>query len=333
MLHDYANIEWLLFFYSAPAKPVNNRIRVWRKLAKAGAVQLKDAVYILPFTNEHYEFFQWLTSEVMSMHGDALFIRVSRIETLTNSEVVGLFNQQRKRDYDAIDKNLEEVEIKLSGIKMGTGGGNNKKLSDIFNKCVKEFEEIKKIEFFPREIIREKDNLTHKIETIRKSILDLSGMSEKNTALLSIPLRRAEDYIGKIWVTRESPFVDRMSCAWLIKKFIDGNAGFELRRERDITDTDKNVVTFDVRGGELTHIGNMCTFEVFVKSFGLKDRVIKRIAEIVHEIDIRDDEYRNPETAGVEEILTGIKKTSKDDMEAMEKGIAIFEMLYAAQAR
>ena len=91
-------------------------------------------------------------------------------------------------------------------------------------------------------------------------------------------------------------------------------------------------MTFDVRGGDFTHMGDLCTFEVLIKTFGIKDRVVKKIAEIVHELDLKDGRYDNPETPGVEEVLSGIRKTAIKDVEALERGMTVFEMLYASKS-
>ena len=92
------------------------------------------------------------------------------------------------------------------------------------------------------------------------------------------------------------------------------------------------MIAFDVRGGEFTHVGDLCTFEVLVRSFGIKDKAVKRIAEIVHDLDVRDDKYGKPEATGVEDILSGIRKTAKSDADGLERGMAAFEMLYQSKS-
>ena len=94
----------------------------------------------------------------------------------------------------------------------------------------------------------------------------------------------------------------------------------------------KDVVSFDIRGGRFTHAGDLCTFEVLMKAFVLKDKTLRKIAEIVHELDLKDDKFRTPAAKGIEDILSGIRKTAKDDYEALEKGMSIFEMLYVSKA-
>ena len=80
------------------------------------------------------------------------------------------------------------------------------------------------------------------------------------------------------------------------------------------------------------HVGDLCTFEVLVKSFGIKDKAVKKIAEVVHDLDVRDDKYGKPETTGVEDILAGIRKTAKNDADGLERGMAAFEMLYQSKS-
>jgi len=86
-----------------------------------------------------------------------------------------------------------------------------------------------------------------------------------------------------------------------------------------------------MQGGEFTHRGDLCTFEVLVRSFGIKDKAARKIAEIVHDLDLKDDRYGNSAGSGIEEVLTGIRKTVKDDAEMLEKGIAVFEMMYQSR--
>ena len=319
--------KWLLIFYTVPSKPVGNRMKIWRRLAKAGAVQLKGAVYILPYNEEHLELCQWLVLEVMAMKGDGAFVIAEKIETITNSEVINLFNQHRAVDYKGIQKGLAELEQRINSIKKGTGGQSVKNLSEQFNKYQKEFEEIKKIDFFSS---KAGNDLKKKIKVLEGGIKDVSGFAIKKKSVVIVP-RRVEDYRGKTWVTRKNPFVDRMASAWLIRKFIDKKANFGFISEQDVEDLKKDSIAFDIRRGEFTHSGDMCTFEVLIKAFGLKDKALKKIAEVVHELDIKDDKYKNPEARGIEDILMGIRKTAKDDAEILDKGMVVFEMLYASK--
>jgi hypothetical protein len=318
---------WLLFFYSVPSKPVSNRVRIWRRLAKAGAIQFKGAVYILPFCDEHYEFFQWLVSEVTSMKGDAAFVRVENIETMKSSEIISLFNLQREKDYTLLMKKIEEIERKINSVRKGGGTQNNKKLSDQMSRIKREFEGIQAVDFFSS---KAGENLKRSIKTL-ESMLKGMSMIEIKEQRITLTQKRPEEYRNRTWATRKKPFIDRMASAWLIRKFIDVKADFKFIEERDLDTLPEKTVAFDIRGGEFTHVGDMCTFEVTMKSFGLRDKTLKKIAEIVHELDIKDEKYKNSEAKGVEEILTGLRKSAKNDTELLEKGMNIFEMLYVSK--
>lgn len=321
-------LGWLLFFYSAPSKPVSNRMKIWRKLIGAGAVQMKGAVYMLPFSDDNYEFFQWLVSEVAGMKGDAAFVRIERVETIRDSELIALFNRQRANDYKVIGKACEDIEIKLNSIRKGGKPQNIKGMSDQFAGLRKDFEEIRKIDFFSS---KEGVSLSERIRRIHADIKIVSGTETKKEKTVALTLKSPNDYQGKTWITRKRPFIDRMASAWLIKRFIDKNAAFDFVDEKDAETAGENAVTFDVRGGEFTHVGDMCTFEVLVRVFGLKDKALKKIAEIVHDLDMKDKKYGAVEAEGIEEILSGIRKTAKSDTETLEKGMAVFEMLYVSK--
>jgi hypothetical protein len=326
MIHDIKS-DWLLFFYSVPSKPVSGRMKVWRRLAKAGAVQFKGAAYLLPHSEEHYEFFQWLVSEVTFMKGDAAFVRVENIETMKNSEIISLFNQQREKDYGVLMKNLEELERKVSSVRKGGGTQNNKKLMDQMTRIGKEFKGIQAVDFFSS---KAGENLKKNIKALELGLKGISSAGVKEQKI-TLTQKRTEDYQNMTWATRKRPFVDRMASAWLIKKFIDKNAVFRFIDEKDIGSLGKGVTAFDVRDGEFTHRGDMCTFEVLVKSFNLKDKALRKIAEIVHELDVKDEKYSNAEAKGIEGLLIGIRKTVTTDEEVLKKGMEVFEMLYASK--
>ncbi len=321
--------RWLIFFYTVPSRPVSNRVKVWRKLNKAGAVQLKGAVYILPFTEEHYELLQWLVAEIAAMKGEAAVVSTDKIDTMKDEEVIALFNKQRADDYQNTGKALEDLERRLSSIQKGAKAQNVKGISDRFKRIRRDFEDIEKIDFFSSS---EGASLREKIRQTDAVITTLSGAGSAKETPAAIATKRAIDYQAKVWVTRKRPFIDRMASAWLIRRFIDEHAVFAFADEQALETMPGDSVAFDVRGGAFTHSGDLCTFEVIIKSFGLKDGALKKMAEIVHDLDVKDDKYKTPEGKGIEDILSGIRKTAQNDMDALEKGIAVFEMLYASKS-
>lgn len=296
-------------------------------MTKAGALPFKGAVYILPYNEETFEYFQWLTSEVISMGGEGAFVKVGKIETFTDIEIIRLFDEHREKDYRRIEKGLEEIERKIASTRKGDGIQNGKRVLSQFSTLTKEFEEIRKIDFFSSKM---GDVGRKRMKIIEAEIKGISAPNMKKQHVVVVP-RSIKDYEGKTWATRKKPFVDRMASAWLIKRFVDKKAVFRFIEEKEMESLEKNIIPFDVRGGEFTHVGDMCTFEIILKSFGLKDKALRRIAELVHELDVKDEKYKNPEAKGIEEILMGIRKMSKDDADALERGMAVFEALYASK--
>ena len=320
---------WLIFFYTVPSRPVSNRMKVWRKLNKAGAVQMKGAVYILPFTEEHYEFLQWLVAEIAGLSGEAAVVSTEKIDTIEDTEIIALFNKQRANDYQSTGKALDDLERRFSSIQKGARVQNVKGISEQCKKIRKDFEDIKRVDFFSSQ---EGTSLSERIARADAALKTLSGVDSTRGAIAAIAAKKISDYQGRVWVTRKRPFIDRMASAWLIKRFIDKNAIFDFTDEKAVETMGKGSIAFDVRGGEFTHRGDLCTFEVFIKSFGLKERALKKMAEIVHDLDMKDERYSAAEAKGIEDILSGIRKTALDDDEMLEKGIAVFEMLYAAKS-
>jgi len=318
--------EWLLIFYSVPSHPVSNRMKIWRKLAKAGAVQLKGAVYILPATDEHEEFFQWLIGEVKSMGGDGAFIRSALIQAMDEADIRELFLSQAEQEYRGFERDLETLERKVQSIRKGAKHDENARLADHAGKLAKELEDIHRRDFFSAALGSE---MTKRMQTLKTAIKGLGGRGAEPTG--SISPKRIADYEGRTWLTRKKPFIDRMASAWLIRRFVDAKAAFKFISESDLASIDGKAETFDIRGGAFTHVGDLCTFEVLVKSFGIRDKTVRKIAEIVHDLDVKDDKYGNPEATGVEEILIGIRKTTKNDGDALDRGMAVFEMLYQAK--
>lgn len=321
---------WLLFFSSLPTKPVGNRVKVWRKLVKSGAVQIKGSAYILPLNEEHIEFFQWLVQEITSMGGEAAFVRAERIDTVPGAEIVALFQRRKESDYQQIAKALDVAERRIESMRPGGAMPSIRRLTSQLAKIQKDYDEARRTDFF---FAASGLALETRLAQNFSALQALKGIEKGSAAYTGIARRSVEAYRGKRWMTRRNPFVDRMASAWLIRRFIDPTAMFEFIDEAEAPAAGKDTVVFDVTGAEFTHAGDLCTFEVLVRSFEIKNAALTKVAEIVHDLDIKDDRYHSTEAAGVEEILAGILRIARDDADALDRGMAVFEMLYAAKSR
>lgn len=133
-------------------------------------------------------------------------------------------------------------------------------------------------------------------------------------------------YRNRVWVTRPRPGVDRFASAWLIRRFIDPKATFLFASSPDRY---PDAVPFDMyHDGGFRHDGDLCTFEVLQKRFGVRDVAVRRIAEIVHDIDLKEDRYKSPHAATVGNLVEGLRASVRDDANLLEQGILMFEALY-----
>lgn len=130
------------------------------------------------------------------------------------------------------------------------------------------------------------------------------------------------------WVTWENIGVDRMACAWLIRRWIDPKAEFFFIPRGEKPDP-QDGEPFDIPGARYSHHGGHCTFYTFLKEHKLNDPVLKRIAQMVDEADIIHEVSVEPAATGLDLICRGLREISKDDFEALEHGRLIYEALYA----
>jgi hypothetical protein len=321
--------KWLLFFYTVPAKPGNLRMKVWRRLIKMGATSLKGSVYILPLSEDHLEALHWLSGEVSSLGGEATFAKVERIETMGDEEIVSLFQAQRENDYFPIATTLEALEVQLSSLEQQQDPKGLERLKGTFQKLLKDYRAVQGIDFFH---CPQGADLRERLEQFGERFMQLTVQPQAARPKPAGP-RSKEDYQGKVWITRQNPFVDRMASAWLIRRFIDPQARFEFQEKDQIPAEVPNTVSFDLPAGDFSHEQDRCTFEVLLEAFGLRGQVLRKMAEVVHDLDLKDGKFANPQASGVETILLGLRKTAKDDREALEEGIKTFERLHAALSK
>jgi hypothetical protein len=297
---------------------------------KTGAIRLKSAVYILPYSEEHHEILQWLISELSSLGGDGALVRTRIIEPLEPDEIINLFNSHCAERYKKLSDGFDSLEQKIDLLKQTTITGRKINFSNQLNKLLKESYSIKKIDFFASELGIKMEN---RMKTLKNEVAMLSvttGKRQPETDIIKILVKNREDYLGKTWATRKNPFVDRMASAWLIRKFIDDKAVFTFIDNRNTSVQNADSITFDIQNGDFTHSGDLCTFEVLIISFALKDNRLESMSRIIHDIDLNDDKHRSHAADGVERVLTGIRKLAKTDSDALEKGMDLFETIYAS---
>jgi hypothetical protein len=311
-------VAWLVLILGFPVHPSSVRVKAWRRLRGIGAVPLKNSVYLLPFTAENQEHFQWLAQEVQKDGGEATLLSVDQIQTMKPAEVVRLFQQARDQDYRALAERYRKI---LRGLDRSATGRTAGRRDEELARLGRELERIREVDFFEAPGYQEVKRLQETIEMRRHP------RAAKPTA--SQPTTPLESLRGRRWVTRPRPHVDRIGSAWLIKRFIDPEAQFVFARPEEFPE---DAVPFDALGAEFGHQGEDCTFETLLKRSGLRDRRLAQLAEIVHEVDLRDAKFPRDEARGVDLAVRGLLGTFKDDQEVLTHGLVLFDGLYAALA-
>ncbi|MGH7324316.1 MAG: chromate resistance protein ChrB domain-containing protein [Candidatus Rokuibacteriota bacterium] len=308
--------DWLLLIVSVPPHPSSLRVRIWRKLQALGAVALKNSVYLLPFTTDHYEQFQWLAQEVQKDGGEATFLRVDRIENMKPATAVRLFHEARNRDYQELGQRYRKILKGLSG-KPGRDRTPARREGSL-GRLARELQRVREIDFFDapgyREVARIKETIEMRLHPPGRG------------AEAAAPATPLESLRGRRWVTRPRPHVDRIASAWLIKRFIDPDAEFAFAAPDEFP---ADAVSFDAPGAEFSHHGEDCTFETLLKRCRLGDERLAQLAEIVHEVDLRDGKFPRDEARGLDVAIRGLLAALKDDREVLAHGMVLFDGLYA----
>jgi hypothetical protein len=297
------NLAWLLLLVRLPATHSAERVAIWRKLKKSGAIQIQTSTYILPDVPPRYETFQWLTQHIRDAGGDATLIRAREIDGFSNEKLVELFNAARGREYTS----LREMVRPLIASTARKSNFANK-----LDRIRKQFREIREMDFFNSPKAGDLEILLRKIEgtqAISKSQLKLDP----------------RDFRGRVWLTRPRPEIDRAGSAWFVRKFIDPKAKFVFGEKRP---PNRRVVTFDMLDGDFSHDGDDCTFETLMKRFAVQDRAARKMAEMVHDADLGDDKFQRNECIGIDRVLKGWGKEGIPDHEILRRGIQCFDALY-----
>ena len=310
-------MRWLTLLMTLPPTPTRHRVGVWRKLQRMGALRLRGAGWILPETPETTELFQWLVQEIQSFKGEVTLLRVDRVETMKDDEITGLFHAARGAEYQAVVQGCREILGQLDRQRT-THRLAAPQLRTKLDGLKRELDRIESIDYLKAPAGQRARTLW---ETTAKRLRTAESRpsAARGRHPSSLPPR------GSTWVTRPRPHIDRIASAWLIKRFCDPDATFAFA---DAADAARKGIPFDVLGADFGHHGEDCTFETLVRRFGLKDRRVKVIAEIVHEADLHDGKFTRDEATGVDLAIRALAEATADDHDLLERGMAIFDGLY-----
>ena len=316
--------RWLLFVHQLPASPSNLRVRTWRRLQQLGAVPVKQAVYVLPDSPTAREDFEWLKTEIKGAGGDATVFAADSVDTWSADALMEEFRRSRQDAYLALGREIEQVLRRLNATRRprGTRKPAVGRLLEVFRERLAALEHI---DFFGS---AGRDRVVTLLAQLEDRIRDRPRAGATST---TGPVDITA-YRGRLWVTRPRPGIDRMGSAWLIRRFIDADGRFGFAVDRESLPA-ADAIPFDMFGVDFSHQGEGCTFETLCTVFGITDPAVARIAQIVHDLDLKDGRFGAPDAGTVGTLIEGFQLTTADDDLLLERGITLFESLYRAFAQ
>jgi hypothetical protein len=310
---------WLLLIHQIPPKPNYFRVKVGRRLQRLGAVAIKNSVYVLPQSEQAQEDFQWVLREITEGGGDGSVCEARFVDGLSNGEIEALFHAARDADYAAIAEEARALAKRLpEGVSL-SAPRLAKATAEVAG-LRRWFGEVVAIDFFGAPGREGAEGLINGWEA---RMHNLSGRERSVSKAKAAPGALQQ----RTWVTRTGVHVDRMACAWLIRRFIDPAARFKFVAPKTYKPK-KGELRFDMFEAEFTHQGDHCTFEVLIERTALRDPALRPIAEIIHDIDLKDGKFRRPETPGVDRLIAGIAMGNRDDEARVNAAATVWDGLY-----
>ena len=301
------NLAWLLLLVRLPATHSAERVAIWRKLKKSGAIQIQTSTYILPDDPPRYETFQWLTQHIRDAGGDATLVRAREIDGLSNERLIELFNAARAKEYASLREMLRPLMAMPTRRTSSFGRANLTAFENNFAKS-------EQTDFFDSPKAKDLEMILRKLE----------GTQPKSKTQ---PKLEPRDFRGRVWLTRPRPEIDRVGSAWLIRKFIDPKAKFVFGIQRS---SNRRVLTFDMLDGDFSHDGDDCTFETLIRRFGIEDKALAKIAEMIHDADLDDDKISTGRMQSESIAFSKVgRKQGLSDQEILRRGFECFDALYA----
>lgn len=303
--------SWLLLAHQLPRRPAYLRVKVWRRLQSAGAVAIKGALYALPDVAAARKTFEDMAREIGTLGGDALVSQARLVAGMKDGDVVSLFQAERDRDYRKV---VEELPVPKAEARPTEA--RRAEFAAAIQRARRRLADIQAVDFFGAPGREAAEAAIARLEH------QLIPAPEKG-----IRHPKREELRRRIWVTRRGVHVDRIACAWLIRRFVDPEARFRFVPGLGYRPA-KNELRFDMADAEFTHEGEDCSFETILRRAALDDPALRAIGDIIHDLDIGDGKFGRPETAGIERVIAGIVAAQDGDLARIARASAVFDDLY-----
>ena len=301
-------MNMLLLILSLPTENASARMRAWRALKASGAVVLRDGVYLMPGRADCQTTLNSVAADVNSSGGSSY---VMRAEPGDDTDFSQLFD--RSDDYAALMAEVAQARAQLAEASLTAVLKQARRLRKAHAGLVA-------IDFYPGEAQRQADQALSELEVACARAL---APDEPHPATQAIGRLVVADYQGRTWATRRRPWVDRLACAWLIRRFIDPQASILWLPSP--ADCPAHALGFDFDGAAFSHVGTRVSFEVMLASFALEQPGLQRLGQLVHYLDVGG--VQPQEAAGVESILSGLRTAIADDDQLLLAASAVFDSL------
>lgn len=301
---------WLALLHQLPTKPPYLRVKIWRRLQAIGAVPLKNAAHVLPSTEANEATFRELLTEITANGGEAILLNAQLLAGQTDADVRALFDAARDSDYEDIAQTARRL--------LDTGPARDIDIA----RLQKRLAEVSALDFFG----------AHGRQDAEAALADLDRQRYQHPDVSRAEPAPAADPLhlqGKIWVTRSGVHVDRIACAWLVRRFIDPDATLKFVDGRSYQPA-PGELCFDMADAEFTHEEDRCSFETLLLRAGLADDPgLTAIAEMIHDLDIGDGKFNRPETSGLGAMLSGVCASTDDDLQRIAQASEALNQFHA----
>jgi len=304
---------WLLLVHQLPPTPLYLRAQVRRRLAQVGALPLKNSIYVLPDRDDCLEDFQWIAQEASAAGGEAYVCRVEFIAGPSQDELKARFRTDSEERLRPLKTSLAGRLAEVRGRKAAYGGGAG------HVRLQRQIDDALRADFFASDAGVEVTTLMAAIKTA------LARSARKGQP----PAAAAGALKGRVWVTRRDPHIDRLATAWLIRRFVDPAARFRFvdRSGGAVRPAERS---FDMTGADFTHEGERCSFETMRARLGLNDPALGELAEIVHDLDLKDNKFGRADAAGVQRLVDGLSQDHPDSATRITAALPFFDALFSS---
>lgn len=272
---------------------------------------MKNAAYALPDTSSALEDFTWLRQEIIDAGGGALLLRAEALGA-ADAEIIALFRQEREEDYRKL---LEDVATFTAGLPdlLTDSASGERALRQLQTRL----EAIRALDFFPGAVSAQAEAALERAAAAHSRQRDPEAQPAGPKLL---------GEMGQHWVTRAGVYVDRLACAWIILRFVDAEARFTFVAPDE--PLPGGAIPFDMAGVEFGHHGTCCSAETLAAHVGPENPALRAVAEVVHDLDLKENSFGRPEAPGLKRLLDGICAVTRDDAERVRLACPVFDALY-----